>query len=298
MQKSRKHLQRLVTEGSFCYRGNGRSPYVKQKSIGSPKLSLGSALDRSLDDDDFCDSGILVMDVIDTGEGMTTEEVARLFNPFTQANGTVKARHGGTGLGLWISRQLVQRFSGMIEVRSLPHIGSRFRVTLPLKVDHGEALSLSPTPEEHKAEVRNEGFTTLMLRAAKSASLFAISASEIRAKGKIRFTQESSSRWREKKQIAQLLVVENEQLLDDNLLGQVLSQLRDSSCELLYSTYEGVANVLRDNDCAFDAVVLIATTPDLLTKRTITTILKQVNDACTVQIPLLIASGIAIGWER
>ncbi len=83
------------------------------------------------------------IDVIDTGIGMTEEQMGRLFQPFTQADSSTTRRFGGTGLGLTISKRLATMLGGDISVRSVPEQGSIFRVTIatgPLEgvrlVDH------------------------------------------------------------------------------------------------------------------------------------------------------------------
>jgi signal transduction histidine kinase len=72
------------------------------------------------------------MDVSDTGIGIPEEELARLFRPFAQVDTGLTRRHGGTGLGLYISRRLVTLLGGHIEVSSVPGVGSTFSVVLPL----------------------------------------------------------------------------------------------------------------------------------------------------------------------
>src|SRR5262249_21682741 len=74
----------------------------------------------------------LRLSVEDSGIGMDEATLARLFQPFTQANGSMARRYGGTGLGLVITRQLVEVMGGTIDVRSRAGVGTRFEVVLPL----------------------------------------------------------------------------------------------------------------------------------------------------------------------
>ena len=75
------------------------------------------------------------IDVVDSGPGITPEQQARLFSPFTQADASIARRFGGTGLGLNIARELARLMGGRIEVRSTPGTGSSFALVVPLAVD-------------------------------------------------------------------------------------------------------------------------------------------------------------------
>ncbi len=75
---------------------------------------------------------LLACSVRDTGIGMTPEQQAIVFEPFTQADGSVTRRYGGTGLGLAIVRRLVQLMGGRVEVQSQAGEGSCFRFIVPV----------------------------------------------------------------------------------------------------------------------------------------------------------------------
>ncbi|MES2791392.1 MAG: ATP-binding protein [Planctomycetota bacterium] len=72
----------------------------------------------------------LQFDVIDTGIGMTEEQIGKLFRPFTQADSSTTRKYGGTGLGLSICHRLVQMLGGTVTVTSQPDQGTTFTVTI------------------------------------------------------------------------------------------------------------------------------------------------------------------------
>jgi len=77
-------------------------------------------------------AGWLSVSVIDTGIGMTTEQMGKLFQPFSQADIQTARKFGGTGLGLAITRQFCDMMGGDIKVRSERGRGSVFTVRLPM----------------------------------------------------------------------------------------------------------------------------------------------------------------------
>jgi signal transduction histidine kinase len=77
-------------------------------------------------------NGVVSFDITDTGIGIDSADLSRVFEPFVQAEAVTTRRFGGTGLGLPISRGLVARLGGEVCVRSEPGRGSTFSVHLPM----------------------------------------------------------------------------------------------------------------------------------------------------------------------
>lgn len=83
--------------------------------------------------DDTVENTTLCLKVQDTGIGVEPAIQAKLFTPFTQADGSTTRRYGGTGLGLAIVKQLAHMMGGMVGVDSVPGQGSTFWCTIQLK---------------------------------------------------------------------------------------------------------------------------------------------------------------------
>jgi signal transduction histidine kinase/DNA-binding response OmpR family regulator len=86
----------------------------------------------------------ITLAVLDTGIGLTPEQMGRLFQEFVQADASTTRKYGGTGLGLSISRRFCQMMGGDITVKSEAGSGSTFTIRLP-----AEVISDQPIPLAH-----------------------------------------------------------------------------------------------------------------------------------------------------
>jgi CheY-like chemotaxis protein len=102
--------------------------------------------------------------VSDTGIGMTPEQMGKLFETFTQAEGSTTRKYGGTGLGLAISQKFCHMMGGDITVDSALGQGTTFTILLPAQVVDPEAAP-APRPEEipSAAVVTTEGAPTVLV---------------------------------------------------------------------------------------------------------------------------------------
>ncbi len=89
------------------------------------------------------DEGQLIFSVRDTGIGMDAAALSRLFQPFSQADETITRKYGGTGLGLLISKELIEAMGGRIEVDSQPGAGTCFWIRLPFQLADAGTIAAS-----------------------------------------------------------------------------------------------------------------------------------------------------------
>jgi PAS domain S-box-containing protein len=93
------------------------------------------------------DVNTLRFSVTDTGIGMTKEQIARLFNAFEQADGSISRKFGGTGLGLAISKNIVEKMGGRIWVESEVGAGSSFIFEVDLERSPLQEAASPETPD-------------------------------------------------------------------------------------------------------------------------------------------------------
>jgi CheY-like chemotaxis protein len=108
--------------------------------------------------------GQLIIDINDTGIGMTPEQQERLFKPFSQGDSLITQQFGGTGLGLAISQRLATMLNGEIRVDSTVEHGSTF--TLAIATGDAEDTALIQ-PLERPASHREAPMTTELPRGAQ-----------------------------------------------------------------------------------------------------------------------------------
>lgn len=112
---------------------------MKFTDKGSVELHVGLDVTRD-------NNASMRFEVVDTGIGMSDEQLSRLFQAFVQVDSSAARRFGGTGLGLVISKRICQLLGGDIKVTSQVNVGTRFRAQLPVDP---QRLQLQATPVTH-----------------------------------------------------------------------------------------------------------------------------------------------------
>lgn len=96
------------------------------------KFTASGHVHVSVQDHSTSDESTIYFGVEDTGAGIASDDAAQIFDRFTQVNASSSRSHGGTGIGLALCRELVQKMGGEIMVASKEGIGTTFSFTLPL----------------------------------------------------------------------------------------------------------------------------------------------------------------------
>jgi signal transduction histidine kinase/AmiR/NasT family two-component response regulator len=109
---------------------------------------------------------LLLFSVEDTGIGMPEDKLDKVFQPFEQIEDLIHANHGGAGLGLAITRELVNRMGGEICVESTLGQGSKFHFTIPLQCDdlsHWVALDLEAPQRVTPASINKDLYGNVLI---------------------------------------------------------------------------------------------------------------------------------------
>ncbi|MDR3395589.1 MAG: response regulator [Parasulfuritortus sp.] len=95
-----------------------QSPAVPETELRAGKVR--GAIDGDQRNDSFPEvtKGLVKIEVMDTGIGVSKQGIAKLFQRYQQADATISRNYGGTGLGLWISRSIIQKMGGDIKIKS------------------------------------------------------------------------------------------------------------------------------------------------------------------------------------
>ena len=120
--------------------------------------------------------GALLLTVSDTGIGIAPSKHELIFQPFTQADGSVTRLYGGTGLGLSISRSLVELMGGRIWLESVPGQGASFHIALPLPRRPKPAAAAGVRPAPSAAELAALPPQTILLCEDNEVNVLVIEA--------------------------------------------------------------------------------------------------------------------------
>jgi len=110
----------------------------------TPAGEVSIGLSRSIE------NGMVQLMVRDTGIGIETEMLDKLFEPFTQADSSITRKYGGTGLGLSIVKQLTEKMGGYLEISSEPGKGTAVCCFIPLDAAADKAVK---APDRHQVKV-------------------------------------------------------------------------------------------------------------------------------------------------
>ncbi|MCF7707698.1 MAG: PAS domain S-box protein [Verrucomicrobia bacterium] len=120
----------------------------------SIKFTEQGSINLSIRTDSEEDNQIRVcFSVRDTGIGIPEEIQSTLFEPFQQADGSLTRKFGGTGMGLAISKQLVELMNGKIELESEPDKGSEFRFIIPIQIPGHSTFNPSRSSERPQQQL-------------------------------------------------------------------------------------------------------------------------------------------------
>ncbi len=117
------------------------------------------------------DTQVIEFKVVDTGKGIKPEKLESIFDSFTQEDATINRRFGGTGLGLTITKQLIELFGGKIKVESQPDQGTIFSFVIAFKV--GSHKDIIQNQDEQYEYLDLKGVSTLLVEDNEINQLYA-----------------------------------------------------------------------------------------------------------------------------
>lgn len=140
-------LRGTATAGSVCTDITRVKQVLFNLLSNAAKFTENGTITLEVSRETWEEVDFVVMAVTDTGIGMSSEELGRIFEPFTQADSDTGRQYGGTGLGLTICRKFCQLMGGNLTVVSEPGKGSTF--TARFKVDLGVPAAIPPPAPRH-----------------------------------------------------------------------------------------------------------------------------------------------------
>ena len=126
---------------------------LKFTESGGVSLSVECSANNSPSSPHEADIPTITLEVKDTGIGMSEEAQQQIFTAFNQADNSITRRFGGTGLGLTISRRIVEALGGQLQVESTQGVGSLFRIVLPVRL-LADVEMIIPSPMDRAEEER------------------------------------------------------------------------------------------------------------------------------------------------
>ena len=205
-------------------------------------------------DGNEANGGFLEISVSDTGIGIPPEQHDRIFESFTQADGSISREYGGTGIGLSVTKRLVELHGGKVRLESSPGQGSVFFFTIPLAQAEpatGQGLPSGSGPAESQTRTIIQNEPGVVTAAAVGSKIISAPVTEREAK--------TSSRAKAEREPCRILIVDDDpvnlQVLENNLSLEDHHVIRASSGQMALELF--------DRGERFDLVLLDVMMPGL-----------------------------------
>lgn len=148
------------------------------------KITLEYSLDRESISNENSSQAWVSLTVIDTGIGITSDNLQKLFQPFIQIDSPLNRQYNGTGLGLALVKKIVELHGGYVSATSEVGVGSRFAIALP----YSESISHLPqqpenTPTSPSADIESDHEAPLVLLAEDNEASILVLSSYLEARG-------------------------------------------------------------------------------------------------------------------